>query len=718
MKAFQRAVIWLALALLAPGLFGQTAKGGSWVQGGLVTPAGVSSASKILKPYMPFLGGGSFEAGSVTFLDPRNLGNMAAWYDSSDANSLIYNSSNQVALWSDKSGNSGTGTSQSTGLYLTGAATDYASAPNAAALQITGDIDLRIYGASNSWVSANLQMLISKNTSGAGQWAYDCYVNTSGNLVFRYSPDGTTLRTATSSVALSTPNRTATWMRCTYATASGNVIFYTSADGSNWTQLGTTQVVTSGTIFAGTNSLSIGANSGGGLNLFSGAIYRAQIYNGINGTLAFDANFVGQRTNATTFTESSSNAATVTINGTALLGWVDAANVLCLDGNAGNYASSPSAAPVKITGSIDLRADAALVNWATGSNQGLISKVDGTSSCSYDMFISAAGRVVFRYTPDGTVASLRTATSSVNPSVSALGRLSVRATYNSATGDVTFYTASDFASWVQLGTVQTLTAAAIFDGNNAIAIGAGSGGAAPRTAGIFYRAQIYNGIAGTLAFDANFATAAKLATSFTESSSNAATVTINTSGATGARISGARDLYQGTAANQPILTIAAGGNYVTFDGSNDYLKAAAFSLSQPETVYFVGSQISNTVSDSLIDGQAATSTLRISQTGTGSEIVATAGTSLGPISTGLNTPSVVTAVFNSTSSSIRNNRAAATVGNAGTGTPNGVVLGAQTTPGNYANITASEIAIYSVAHDASTQDSMAIYENIKWVLGF
>jgi hypothetical protein len=66
-------------------------------------------------------------------------------------------------------------------------------------------------------------------------------------------------------------------------------------------------------------------------------------------------------------------------------------------------------------------------------------------------------------------------------------------------------------------------------------------------------------------YDFNPSLAAKLATQVV---SGGDTWTVTTSGATGARISGARDLYQGTLASQPIYLAWSGTNYGYINGSN------------------------------------------------------------------------------------------------------------------------------------------------------
>ncbi len=217
----------------------------------------------------------------------------------------------------------------------------------------------------------------------------------------------------------------------------------------------------------------------------------------------------------------------------------------------------------------------------------------------------------------------------------------------------------------------------------------------------------YNGtVQANCVRNVDFSLAAKLTTSFTATTGG--TVTINTSGATGARISGARDLYQGTAANQPILTIAAGGNYLTFDGTNDFLKAAAFSLSQPETVYFVGQQVTWTSGDALYDGNGLGNGMAVAQNSLTPGLSLFAGTQINNlISPALGVNSIISAKFNGASSSLRLNRTAAASASVGVESGNGLTLGCVRNATGFANITASEVLIYGENHDEIAQQRMA-----------
>jgi hypothetical protein len=186
-------------------------------------------------------------------------------------------------------------------------------------LSITGDIDIRCKVALDDWTPSASNTLVAK-LGASGQRSYELYVATTGKLGFIWSTTGTGVTTKESTVATGITDGTTKWVRATFDVdngASGNdLIFYTSDDGITWTQLGAT-VTTAGatSIFDSTAVIEVGSE-----NLTSqmsrGKFFRAQVLNGINGTVAFDANFESSITSLlqTTFTESSTNGATVTIN--------------------------------------------------------------------------------------------------------------------------------------------------------------------------------------------------------------------------------------------------------------------------------------------------------------------------------------------------------------------------------------------------------------------
>jgi hypothetical protein len=208
--------------------------------------------------------------------------------------------------------------------YLPGVAGNFLSVPDASTLDITGDLDLRVYMSLDSYNFTSTLTLLSKDNLTAGTRSYSLdIVNTgSGNgaLQLTWTTDGST---GTRVVKQSTVNVNTVgvagvpiWLRGTLDVDNGavgnDVKFFTSSDGSTWTQLGTT-VTTIGTtsVYAGTSDVQIGAVAN--LQHITGNLYNAQILNGIAGTKVLDVNtsIIGSGS-ATTF--NALTGQTVTIN--------------------------------------------------------------------------------------------------------------------------------------------------------------------------------------------------------------------------------------------------------------------------------------------------------------------------------------------------------------------------------------------------------------------
>jgi hypothetical protein len=203
--------------------------------------------------------------------------------------------------------------------YLPGVAGNYVSTPNAAALDITSDIDLRARMSFDTLSTSTFTGIIGKWNSS--NLSYTLGIASAGKLYLALSANGTTQGNAQSSVALPITTNQVVWVRATWVQSSGVVTFYT-ASGSilnpvagDWTQLGITGSTVIASIFNGTAVFEIGSIFAGTATLTPGKFYRIQVYNGVAGTLAFDADFTTKTFGANTFTESSTNAATVTING-------------------------------------------------------------------------------------------------------------------------------------------------------------------------------------------------------------------------------------------------------------------------------------------------------------------------------------------------------------------------------------------------------------------
>lgn len=180
---------------------------------------------------------------------------------------------------------------------------DYASTPDAAALDITGDIDIRIDLEMADWTPAANNVLVAKWASASDQRSYEVTVTTSGFIRLRISTDGTLAAVveATSSVAPTPVNNR---LSLRIDRNSGVVTFYTSTNGdlttATWTQLGTTQAC-AGTIFASTATLRVGADDAGNTAL-TGAVYSMELRNSSD-TVVANPNFSAQPPETASFAD-------------------------------------------------------------------------------------------------------------------------------------------------------------------------------------------------------------------------------------------------------------------------------------------------------------------------------------------------------------------------------------------------------------------------------
>lgn len=205
-------------------------------------------------------------------------------------------------------------------LSLPGSAGAYASTPDAAALDITGDIDLRVDVALADWTPAAEQSLISKFVATGNQRSWRLYVNTAGTLGLATTADGTTQLFAASTVAVGAANGARVAVRATLDVDNGSAqrvaTFYTAPSiAGPWTQLGA-PVTTAGatSLFSGTAPVEVGSFNAGAGSPATGTFYAAEVRNGIAGTVVADPTF-GRATATTTFNDTTGK--TWTRNGTA-----------------------------------------------------------------------------------------------------------------------------------------------------------------------------------------------------------------------------------------------------------------------------------------------------------------------------------------------------------------------------------------------------------------
>lgn len=202
-------------------------------------------------------------------------------------------------------------------VQLPGSSGNYASTPDAASLDITGDIDIAAKIASDDWTPAADSYVIAKYTVTGNQRSYALILTTTGTLALQWSADGTTSITKNSTANLAAlANGAVKWVRATLDVdngAAGNTTrFYTSDDGVTWTQLGADVVTATATsIFASTAVLEIGSRNAGTSDFFAGKFFEGWVKTGIGGTAV-------ARPIATVTGVSDATPLTWTVNGTAI----------------------------------------------------------------------------------------------------------------------------------------------------------------------------------------------------------------------------------------------------------------------------------------------------------------------------------------------------------------------------------------------------------------
>jgi hypothetical protein len=209
------------------------------------------------------------------------------------------------------------------GLVLPGARSDYATTPNHASLNITGDLDIRCELAAEDWTnnpneSTGLQVILTKGEAGAYRLAIDSL----GRVHLAIRPAAFTI-TFTSTVPVPVNSREPIAVRATLDVDNGasgrDVTFYTSDSISGtWTQLGDVVTISgSGNIGTNTSDLFIG-NNDGTTNPLAGVVVAAEVRDGINGTVVANPSFAAQDFGTTSFDDGTGK--TWTAQGNARVG--------------------------------------------------------------------------------------------------------------------------------------------------------------------------------------------------------------------------------------------------------------------------------------------------------------------------------------------------------------------------------------------------------------
>lgn len=194
-----------------------------------------------------------------------------------------------------------------------------------ASLDITGDIDIRVELSTDYTRNRRMPILAKYVTTGNNR-SYALFWDADGQLSLLTSPDGTlgAALTNISGVALA-ENTGRIAIRVTLDVNNGaaghDYKWYTSdsVDGT-WTLISSGTVAGTTSIFSGNSALEIGSGNNGNpiftdSYTFSGKIWAAQIYSGINGTLVADFRPAGEGIEATSWVDSCASPNTWTING-------------------------------------------------------------------------------------------------------------------------------------------------------------------------------------------------------------------------------------------------------------------------------------------------------------------------------------------------------------------------------------------------------------------
>ncbi len=613
--------------------------------------------------------------------DPRNLTGLAAWYDVSTTSSILgatgatITDGGAVALWGDKSGNS------DTLCYVSGvAASNSVSATNET---VTGNQSITLDVGLDDYSPAGDLTIVSKLSGNDG---FAVQLLTTGVVRLRVG-DGASVTNVDSTAAVTNTN----YLRQSIGIA------WTDGVGASFT-LGGSPL---GDPVAAVKTLTNAATSCR-IGTITGRIYRVQVgsvydFNPASTSTKKVANGDTITTGGDVWTLASSGATGARIAGERDLfqGTAESRPIYLgysgtkygyLNGTAGNYFSTPDSDASSGTGDISIRCAAQLSDWTPSVVQAFASKDGGggTSNRGWYFAVTSTGLLRFQYSVDGTAVVTHNSSVPVSFANGSLGY--VRADHSASTGVTTFYTSTDGVAWSLLATTAAGTTGNIYDTSANLSVGSNSAGNGDLMLGRVYSYELLFG--GVKAVDFNPA--------------------LYTSGTTF------------TASTGEVWTVNGGATIVTrpcvyFDGSNDYLKSAAFSYSQPESVYFVGSQVSWTAWDIIFDGAAATGPQVFQRTSTSRLAIYAGSTTAENSGLAVNVQAVVSAIFNGSASILRINRGLPTSGDAGLNNSNGITIGANgVASAGFSNITASELILRSAADAQATQDSFILYNQIKW----
>lgn len=645
--------------------------------------------------------------------NPRQLGKLEAWFDALDTRTMLSGDGSTitdggaVALWGDKSGNSGVNC-----LVLPGVAGNYASFTALTAFG-TGNFSVSVKATAQD-IAAH-QALIGSNTSGFGFRvlnptrviaAEKVGISNTGigpalvvgrEYVLGYTKNGTTGTFYVDGVAAGTITDNAN-----YSTGVGELGTYS---------LGTVSPLSGLIKWARVYSAALDATA-----MAADAAGTVQANNVLN----CDFSTAGKKlANGDTFV--CATGQTVTLNSSGATGariagerdlfqgtlanrpvYLNYAGTKYgyLNGASGNYFSTPDSVVVSVGERFALAVDSSRADWTPSATQIFLAK---RTAGHYTLlfYLRTDGKIDLGVSINGnTTAVLFTSSAAVPDVAGARYFIGAEVDLNNGSGSsASFYTSSDGgATWSALGVTQTNVGTFTpFDGTAPLEVGSQQDGTVALSECRIYRAFI---TAGTL----------------TDAKTADFNPALYTSGTTF------------TASTGEVWTINGGAHIVTRtglygDGVNDFLASAAYSAALPASLYAVIDQVSYTDLDTLFDGNGVVSapgSMSVRQRTSSGTLETVIGGDVGGsnVTLAMKTAAVVALkAVSGNAASIRFNRGAATSENSGASTnPNGLMVFARNNVGStdrFANAFLSELGFYSAIHDSTTQDRMALYEGRK-----
>ena len=170
------------------------------------------------------------------------------------------------------------------------------------------------------------------------------------------------------------------------------------------------------------------------------------------------------------------------------------------------------------------------------------------------------------------------------------------------------------------------------------------------------------------------------------------------------------DLTQATADKKPTykISIVNGKPVVRFDGIDDFLKATAFTLIQPEHVFLVIKVIVGSLSDYYFDGNTQDDMAAL-QRNVGANFTQFAGGFGVTVTLGTTNFRIVNALYNGATSSVSLDGAADNVADAGSNSADGLSLGGSGVESLHSNFDLKTFLIYDSVLSVSDQGRVERY---------